>query len=95
MPPEGGGLGLADLASGVTILSDPWSASICDPVGIWRASVSGTNPVPLLSAAPSAAVPSDLPGGGLMNTTPETGVTSTDLPSTGGGGAPSLPVVKV
>ena len=50
----------------LTIFSEPCSASISEPVGIWRASVRGTNPWPLLSAAVSPAPPSDLPGGGLM-----------------------------
>lgn len=49
----------------------------------------GLDPVPLVRlvwvlwlAAPDSV----LPGGGLMNTCPETGSTSAVLPSTGGGG---------
>ena len=57
--------------------------------------MSGTNPWPLLSAALSPAGPSDLPGGGLIQTCPETSVTLTCLPSTGGGGGSLSAVVNV
>ena len=76
----------------LVIVREPCSASISDPVGICRASVSGTKPWPLASALRSPA-PSDLPGGSKIKTCPDTGATFTALPSTGGGGADGLAAV--
>jgi len=46
-------------------------------------------------AAASTAGFSDLPSGGLMNTIPDTGLTSNDEPGSGRGGGGSCLVVNV
>ena len=71
-----------------TSRSVPRRASICEPIGTCRAWVSGMNAAPLAMLASGwSTASSDSPCGGLMKTSPETGMTLAVLASVGAPGA--------